>query len=279
MKIMFHCPEINERGTTRATLDYALFNETHLNNRSVILTRENQVDGAFHEYSGMRFPVLTYRRPEDIEDLEVDADAFYVLTHGDRERVPIYLPSGCRTLVHCVFRARTPCGDVYAVISDHVNHRSGTDHPVVPHMIHLPEVSGNLRDELGIPENATVIGRHGGMETFDLRFVHRAVERALRMREDLYFLFMNTRPFLPPHERVIHLPVGGAEAGFPVHRDLRRHAPLPERGRDLRPGRGRVLLPEPTRLHLVSTHRHGSHRAIVPQTDPRHRSGGGSGSA
>ncbi len=63
-----------------------------------------------------------------------------------------------------------------------------------------------MRQELGIPPDAFVIGRHGACETFNLKFVHEAVIKALSKRKDLYFVFVNTHRFCE-HERVIHLPV------------------------------------------------------------------------
>lgn len=62
-----------------------------------------------------------------------------------------------------------------------------------------------MRHELSIPKDALVIGRHGGFETFDLKFVHRAVIDALELRKDMFFIFVNTRRFCE-HERAIFLP-------------------------------------------------------------------------
>jgi hypothetical protein len=50
--------------------------------------------------------------------------------------------------------------------------------PVVPHIVSLPELSEDLRAELGIPEDAVVFGRHGGVGTFSLDFVQASVRDA-----------------------------------------------------------------------------------------------------
>jgi hypothetical protein len=71
-------------------------------------------------------------------------------------------------------------------------------------MVDLPDVEGNLRKELSIPENAIVFGRHGGVETFDISFVKKIVRKKIRYRRNIYFLFMYTNKFID-HPQVIHL--------------------------------------------------------------------------
>ena len=77
--------------------------------------------------------------------------------------------------------------------------------PYVPYMVHLPDVEGDMREELSIPKDALVFGRNGGWETFDLPFVKKAIEKVLSERSDIWFVFQFTQPFIE-HERVIHLP-------------------------------------------------------------------------
>ena len=51
----------------------------------------------------------------------------------------------------------------------------------------------DLRAELGIPADATVFGRHGGDNTFDIPEARSAVLAVARRRADIYFVLMNTR--------------------------------------------------------------------------------------
>ena len=51
-----------------------------------------------------------------------------------------------------------------------------TNYPVVPHMIRIFETNENLRLELSIPNDSIVFGRYGGLDTFDLDFVHNAIK-------------------------------------------------------------------------------------------------------
>jgi hypothetical protein len=52
-----------------------------------------------------------------------------------------------------------------------------------------------MRAELDIPPGATVIGRHGGMDTFNLKICQEAVLQIADVRSDIYFVFMNTEKF------------------------------------------------------------------------------------
>jgi glycosyltransferase involved in cell wall biosynthesis len=75
----------------------------------------------------------------------------------------------------------------------------------VPHIVDLPDVNGDLRAELGIPDDAVVFGRHGGYREFNIGFVKAAIERVIDERDDVYFLFVNTEPFAES-PRILHLP-------------------------------------------------------------------------
>ena len=109
-----------------------------------------------------------------------------------------------------LFRSPTPAtefhGDYFAFVSqwlakEYSNQRAA----FVPHMIELPQVSGDLRAELQIPSTQTVLGYYGGADSFNLRFVQQAILKALATRSDLHFIFMNVTPFAK-HERLIFLP-------------------------------------------------------------------------
>jgi hypothetical protein len=85
---------------------------------------------------------------------------------------------------------------------DFLSKCTGIDY--VPHMINLPELNDDLRNELNIPEDATVFGRNGGHETFDLPFVKNVIRDIIDKKGDYYFIFQNTEIFIN-HPRVIFL--------------------------------------------------------------------------
>jgi hypothetical protein len=64
------------------------------------------------------------------------------------------------------------------------------------HIVTLPEIESDYRDYLGIPKNAIVYGRHGGMDTFDIPFVKTAIEKIIQVRDDIYFLFAGEIPYM-----------------------------------------------------------------------------------
>jgi hypothetical protein len=110
----------------------------------------------------------------------------------------------CRTVKHCVFNTLGQESDCYVGISNYLNQKFRTSHPVIPHMIDLPPCSENMRTELGIPSDAIVLGRHGGYVTFDLYAARNGIIRFLEKESNIYFLFMNTHVFYE-HPRVIHI--------------------------------------------------------------------------
>jgi hypothetical protein len=68
-----------------------------------------------------------------------------------------------------------------------------------------------LRSELGIPENATVFGRYGGYDQFDIPFVLEAVESISASHRHIVFLFMNTPQFCcDQSSNVLFLPPTGS---------------------------------------------------------------------
>jgi hypothetical protein len=82
---------------------------------------------------------------------------------------------------------------------------SGGSLPFVPHMINLPDMENDLREELNIPKDAIVFGRTGGQDTWSLPFVTQAIYDILSIKNNIYFLFQNTvLPF--SHDKIIHLP-------------------------------------------------------------------------
>lgn len=216
MKIAFFIRHFGERGTEVAAYDYADQNEKILGNQSIIVgfTPETYaqhgltcVPNVLNKFQN-RFSVFLVSSFAEVDRLlrRESVDVYYTLTHGGTETYPFGDVTACTYAVHCVFETRQPHGDVYACIGPQLNDRFGTSVPVVPHMVTRGMSTVTLRKELGIPDDAIVFGRHGGLDTFDVRFAQEAVAEVARADPSRYFLFLNTARFcdLP---NVIHLPM------------------------------------------------------------------------
>lgn len=205
-RIAFHSNQLSLRGTEVAMYDYAHFNELLLGNTSLIITPRV---APHHEETALRFatrfPVFGYSGKEELEAIirEQRVDILYCIKSGQNDGI---LSSTCKTVIHAVFGYCEPHGDVYAYVSEWLARQASQERfPAVPHIVAPLSVESGLRDDLGIPAEAIVFGRHGGAETFDLDFVHITVRELVRVREDLYFLFLGTDRFCDNHPQIIHL--------------------------------------------------------------------------
>lgn len=196
-KVLFHTNQLSLRGTEVALFDYAYYNQALFGNISIIATpRVATHDAAVIQKFQEHFEVVFYTDITELNQIasQKQADVFYALKAGKNDGVMV---KGVKNCIHAVFRFYEPHGDVYAYVSQWLSHEmSAGKSPYVPHMINLPEENGNLREELGIPAEAIVFGRYGGMDTFDLKFVKRAVYNIAARHPDKYFLFMNTDNFI-----------------------------------------------------------------------------------
>lgn len=215
MRVAFHSFQMGQRGTEICLHKYAKYNRELLGNESVIISSIAHPTHCLDRFKD--FDVILY--PEYwIDDNQNDAmrkklelicdrnkiDVFYAIKSGDNDGM---MPTNVKTATHCVFRMHQPHGTVYAGVCKYMSDKFGGVHPYVHHILEKdsPDVYDEFREELGIPNDALVLGRHGGFETFNLDFTYGSISRALESRKDLWFVFLNTHQFIQ-HERVIYLP-------------------------------------------------------------------------
>jgi hypothetical protein len=205
VKIAFWDNGLGERGTTVALYDYAYYNKHYLNNESIILYNVSNPVNVYKVVKKFEddfkvFPVGSFDEVDNIL-VNTGCNILYIIKSGELDN---NISKVIKTVVHCVFKAHQPHGDIYATISPWVD---GNDEkfPVVPHMINLPNHTRNMRAALGIPEDAIVFGRIGGYDQFDLSYVHEVVKKVIKTTSNIYFVMVNTRDFCPNHPRVIHL--------------------------------------------------------------------------
>jgi hypothetical protein len=205
MKVAFLTNHISYGGTEVALYDYAHFNETLLGNTSFVLTRDfRATHGEIYAKFEKRFPLVYVSSQAEIDDAvtRLGIDVLYIIKSGERDA---WFTTKCKTIVHCVFTSKFPHGTIYCAISDTLNRLHKTQVPVLPHMISVAEHSESFREELGIQATATVIGRYGSTDSFDIPFVHQAVVDILNANPSFVFIAMNTKEFAR-HPRILYLP-------------------------------------------------------------------------
>jgi hypothetical protein len=217
MNIGFFVRHFTERGTEVAIYDYAKYNELLLKNKSFIIcfTEQKQKQINFptvrHSYNKFKslFEIIEINDITEMSFIiqKYNLSFFYTLTHGFND---IYnfdnknIWKTCKTIKHCVFDTTCPdSSDYYISISEKLNDKFNTKLNVIPHIVQLPDTNENLRNKLNIPNDAFVFGRYGGIDDFNINYVHTTIIEHLNNSND-YFLFMNTNPFYI-HPRIIYL--------------------------------------------------------------------------
>ena len=204
--IVFWDNYLCERGTTVSLFDYAYYNKTILNNKSIIMYNTSSTlnqDDVIEKFK-VHFNVIGVNHFSKVDPILLDqkCDIFYIIKAGDNDG---QISRVCKTVIHCVFSSNQPHGSVYSTIAPWVAGNNGC-YPVVPHMINLPDHNKNMRKELNIPAEAIVFGRHGGYGQFDIPFVHKVVHDVAAVNPHMVFLFLNTKPFCKELPNIIHLP-------------------------------------------------------------------------
>lgn len=209
MKIGFFSPHLCLRGTTVAMFDYAFYNQTILNNESIIFYEKNNKHNDLSTIK--KFSIFKCIALENISELDNGleqnkCDAVYITKGGWKDDGRN--AKACKTLIHAIAMApeSEKHGDVYAYGSYWLAKVcSNNNLPAVPYMVDLPNINDDFRKMLGVPDNAFVFGRNGGKDTWNLPFANKVVADILEKRDDIYFLFQNTlMPF--NHRKIIHLP-------------------------------------------------------------------------
>lgn len=203
MKILFHENFLNKRGTSTALFDYAYYNQRVLGNESIIITNGNRPnDKDVVEKFKKEFSVLHYNDFSEVDQLVSDnnIDVFYAIKSGEIDGC---ISKETKNSIHSVFSSDLSQrhGNSYATVSEWLSSMSGNVIPYVPHMISLPYCITDYRKEWGISKKDIIIGRYGGIETFDIQFVKHSVYDILQKRNDIVFLFLNTDIFID-HPRV-----------------------------------------------------------------------------
>lgn len=196
-RIGFLSNQLDNRGTGNALYNYAHYNQELLGNESLIYTfldNPRHDDAAFEKFQ------KEFHGVYNADSGHGNLDALYHIKSGfdDGFRPTNDIPY----LVHSVFDNQ-PHGTVYATVSPWMGERFSL--PYVPHIVEVDPTTDNMRADLGIPQDAVVYGRHGGLDSFDIFWVWSEIAFFLNDYKDTYFIFMNTDAPIR-HPRVISLP-------------------------------------------------------------------------
>jgi len=207
-KIAFYSNQLGERGTEVALYDYAHYNESILNNKSIIIYNRNHPwnnTNAIKKFQ-KRFKVFGISSDTNVHEIDSillleKCDIIYMILYG----TPIQVPREAKVCIHCVFYCMdTPFGNVYTSIAPWVKNNNNR-YPVVPHMINLPDHAETMHQELNIPENTIVYGWYGGTGEFNIEYVHKIIYRVAKNNPNIYFLFANTNKFCDDLPNIIHI--------------------------------------------------------------------------
>lgn len=218
VKIAFFLNILAVRGTQVATYDYADFNELILGNESIILNNLEFFNDpscadfkADYNYSAREkfvnrfgnrfFDCANMQEAEEILKRE-KVDIFYTQKSGP---IDDKVSKVCKNAIHAVFSVH-PHGDAYAAISNWLSKKDGSTIPFVPYMVRVHSTQEDLRQELGIPRDAIVFGRHGGLYTFSIHYAKEAVVEMAQKHPNWYFVFLHTQRFCNL-KNVIFLPL------------------------------------------------------------------------
>lgn len=194
-KIIFHGNPVNERGTAVVTFDYAYYARKFFDIEPIffyVKNHEYNVETAIERFK-KEFVTYSYENFNEVERY-IDrngVDYFYAIKYGiiSDEQV-----SNAYNLMHSVYTVdvNQVHGHRYATVSEWQSSLCNFSIPYVPHMIYPINEDRNLREQLGIPDSALVLGRYGGFDTFDVPFIWQSIQKSLDQRSDLWFIFMNT---------------------------------------------------------------------------------------
>jgi len=190
MKIAFHDNSLSLRGTTVAIYDWAYWTRHYLGVDPIIMydTKHPANSGDVIEKFKKEFPVFGYDKKSQIDEIlsKNNCNAFLMEKGGKPDGV---ISTVSKNLVNAISVCSVSDihGDVYAMGSKWLSKITNYEIPYVPYMVDLPDINEDMREELGIPKDALVIGRNGGSDTFDIPFVKQAIQVVLNERYLVYF--------------------------------------------------------------------------------------------
>lgn len=231
MNILLHDNFLSERGTTQALVEYARCFRSMGHDVSITFAGPSGANNPqVIRHLSNEFELRPYSDRASLASVARGVDVSYMIKAGRRDGIEF---RGTHQVVHAVFQHADPHGDQMVYVSEWLadatrqwatgprgrwagrmkrfQHAQETgcanalDFTALPHISEMPPRSDDLRPTLGIPNDAYVVVRHGGYDTFDITWVHQVLKVALDQYPNLYFVGLNTRAFTD-HSRARFLP-------------------------------------------------------------------------
>jgi hypothetical protein len=232
MRVLLHDNQICERGTTTSMLDYAraLRGRGHEVELSYWSESPANVPTVI-EHVRTEFPLHGHKDPDLLPKSLTDFDSAYFIKAGYNDG--LLLPE-TNSLIHAVFSDFEPHGYRYVYISQwlaqsarrrhtfpsrgfleargrmrsarELGCQNATEFEYLDLIADIPPPNEDMRRRLNLPDDAFVILRFGGYDSFDIPWAQAEVVRALEESESTYFIGLNTKPFVA-HERAKFIPM------------------------------------------------------------------------
>jgi hypothetical protein len=212
--VLFHEGVFSQGGTTKSVLDYAHANEQILSNKSFLAfhkieeTQNKELLQNKINFLKNKFEILMYNSYEELENYikRFNIQYHYEQKSGEKNG---FLSNFAKNCIHAVFPQSQEQihGDVYAFISEWLSNNCSLSTPFVPYIVNNNEniEPVNFREQYNIPSTATVFGRIGSYNEFNIKFVYQAIEKVLSINNNIWFVFINTPNFIK-HDRVLFIP-------------------------------------------------------------------------
>jgi len=198
MNILFHTNQISERGTEIALYDYAIGNQTVLNNTSFVASPKDRIfDQNILDKFKESFFVFLYQSKDELYNFIENNNINLIYKIENGKEIDSLLHENIPHFIHCVFTIQYKHGNFYCPISPFLNYWYKKSYPVLPHIVKkFPGNIETLRKTLNIPDNAIVFGGYGGMTSFNISFVQKEIINVANKYKNIYFLFMNFNSFI-----------------------------------------------------------------------------------
>jgi len=223
-EILFYTNQLTERGTEVALYDYAVNSASFLGLKPSVIYpsssnhNNSRVIQKFQKFFGSSLIPISSPSQLDSEVLKYSNPYLYVINDGSF----FEFPDSCTPLQHSAFANKPKNNSHFAFVSPWLSSFSkrrfllhyllhSSRYNSVNHIVKdLGPPSSAIRIEkyrnnLSIPSDAFVVGRYGGLYSFDVPFVRRAILKSLQLRTNLHYVFINTAPFAS-HPRIHYLP-------------------------------------------------------------------------